>query len=82
MSSVATPVNSPSQPTVSKSSPAKRLLRVREAAAYLSVSPWKPRRLVQDGLLPIIQSSEGGAWRVDVRDLDAYIERYNRVEPL
>lgn len=61
---------------------ARRLFRTREAAQYLSVSPWKLRRLVQDGLLPIVQDSEGAAWRVDVRDLDAFIERNKRTAPL
>lgn len=61
---------------------AKRLLRTREAAAYLSVSPWKLRRLIQDGLLPVVQENEGAAWRVDVRDLDAFVERHKRTEPL
>ena len=67
----------PVKPTI-----AKRLLRVREAAHYLGVSPWKLRRLVQDGLLPIVQDRDGGAWRVDMRDLDAFIERHKRSEPL
>lgn len=68
---------------VTRSAPlARRLLRTREAAAYLSVSPWKLRRLVQDGLLPIVQDSEGGAWRVDVSDLDGFIERNKRTAPL
>jgi len=68
---------------VARSSPlAKRLLRTREAAEYLSISAWKLRKLVQDGLLPIVQNSEGGAWRVDMRDLDSFIERHKRAEPL
>jgi len=71
-----------SQPAITKPSLAKRLLRVREAAEYLSISPWKLRRLIQDGLLPIVQASEGGAWRVDVRDLDVFIERNKRTELL
>jgi excisionase family DNA binding protein len=71
-----------SQPAITKPSLAKRLLRVREAAEYLSLSRWKLRRLVQDGLLPIVQDSEGGSWRVDVRDLDSFIERNKRSEPL
>lgn len=58
------------------------MLRTKEAAAYLSVSPWKLRRLVQDGLLPIVQENEGTAWRVDVRDLDGFIERNKRTAPL
>lgn len=69
------------KPPIARPSLSKRLLRVREAAEYLSLSPWKLRRLVQDGLLPIVQSSEGGAWRVDMRDLDAFIDRNKRTEP-
>jgi len=61
---------------------AKRLLRVREAAHYLNVSPWKLRRLVQEGLLPLVQDRESEPWRVDLLDLDAYIERHKRSEPL
>jgi excisionase family DNA binding protein len=60
----------------------RRLLRTKEAAEYLSVSPWKLRKLVQDGQLPIVQDSDGAAWRVDIRDLDAFIERNKRVRPL
>jgi excisionase family DNA binding protein len=71
-----------SQPANNKPSMAKRLLRIREAAEYLSLSPWKLRRLVQDGQLPLVQACEGGAWRVDVRDLDAFIERNKRTELL
>ena len=65
-----------------KPSFAKRLLRIREAAEYLSLSPWKLRRLIQDGRLPIVQASEGGAWRIEVRDLDSFIERHKTTEPL
>jgi excisionase family DNA binding protein len=72
--------NPATHPALNK--PAKRLLRVREAADYLSVSPWKLRRLAQDGHLPIVQASEGGAWRVDVRDLDSFIERHKTTEPI
>jgi excisionase family DNA binding protein len=70
-------------PNGTRSAPlGRRLLRTREAAQYLSVSPWKLRKLVQDGLLPVVQASEGGAWRVDVRDLDSFIERNKRTEPV
>ena len=70
-------------PNVTRSAAlARRLLRVREAAQYLSISPWKLRKLVQDGLLPIVQENEGAAWRVDVRDLDGFIERNKRTAPL
>jgi excisionase family DNA binding protein len=59
----------------------RRLLRTREAAEYLSVSPWKLRRLVQDGLLPIVQDREGAAWRVDLRDLDASLSAIRELNP-
>ena len=78
----AKPRSASSQLTLSKQNIAKRLLRVREAAEYLSLSPWKLRRLIQDGRLPIVQASEGGAWRVDVRDLDSFIEGNKRTESL
>jgi excisionase family DNA binding protein len=80
MSTVTSPNASPSEHTKAKPILGKRLLRVREAAEYVSVSPWKLRRLVQDGLLPIVQDRDGGAWRVDVRDLDSFIERHKRTE--
>jgi excisionase family DNA binding protein len=52
-----------------------RVLKVKEAAQYLGVSPWKIRRLVSRGL-PYIQDGEGNsAWRFDLKDLDAWIER-------
>jgi excisionase family DNA binding protein len=63
---------------VSKESPkARRLLRVAEAADYLSVSRWQLRGIVQRGDLPIIKPSNGdhAPWLVDVRDLDAWVER-------
>lgn len=60
----------------------KRLLRTREAAEYLSLSPWKVRRLIQDGRLPVVQDGEGAPFLLDVRDLDEYIERNKRVCPL
>jgi excisionase family DNA binding protein len=64
------------------SAPRRRLLRTREAAQYLSISPWKLRRLVQDGLLPVVQENEGAAWRIDMWDLDRFIERNKRTAPL
>jgi len=54
------------------------LLRTRAAAAYLGASPWKIRRLVQDGHLPYVSDSERGGWWFDIRDLDKYIEANKR----
>jgi excisionase family DNA binding protein len=52
----------------------RRLLRTRQAAAYLSMSEWKLRRLIQTEIIPFVQDQRGGPFLVDVRDLDAYIE--------
>lgn len=69
-----------SQPTSAKA--IKRLLCVKEAAAYLGFSPWKVRQLVHDHLLPLVHSKERGAGRIDVRDLDSYVELHKRSEPI
>jgi hypothetical protein len=52
----------------------RRLLRTKQAPAYLSMSEWKLRRLIQNAIFPIVQDHEGGPFLLDVRDLDAYIE--------
>jgi hypothetical protein len=36
----------------------RRLVRTREAAAYLSMSDWKLRRLIQEGTFPVVQDHE------------------------
>ena len=63
-----------------ESSVTKRLLRLRPASEYLSVSPAKLREIVQREGLPVIQLSENGhaPWLLDVRDLDAWVERTKR----
>ncbi len=53
---------------------ARRLLRLREAAQYLSVSPWKLRHIIQSGELPIVKYKENAPWLLDVRDLDGWVE--------
>jgi len=54
-----------------------RLLRLKDSAKYLSVSPATLRRLVQQGLIPVIRVSDGNTvpWLIDSRDLDQFIER-------
>jgi excisionase family DNA binding protein len=59
----------------------RRLLRTKEAAQYLGMSPGKLRRLAQGGELPIIQHDEHGPWLYDLRDLDEHIERSKRRLP-
>ncbi len=55
-----------------------RLLRLKSACEYLSLSPWKLRRLIQEGRLPVVQDCEGGPFLLDVRDLDGFVERNKR----
>jgi len=55
------------------------LLRLKAAADYLSLSPWKLRQLIQCGRLPVVQDGDGSPFLLDVRDLDAYVERSKRV---
>jgi excisionase family DNA binding protein len=59
--------------------PSRRLLRLKAAAEYLSLSPWKVRSLIQAGRLPVVQDSEGSPFLLDVRDLDGYVERNKRI---
>lgn len=58
----------------------KRLLRLKPAAAYLSISPAKLRAIIQNEGLPVIQLAESGhaPWLLDVRDLDGWVERSKR----
>jgi hypothetical protein len=48
--------------TTSMPTPARirRLLPTRDAAAYLSVSPWQLRNLVHTGQILVVQGVEGG----------------------
>jgi excisionase family DNA binding protein len=57
--------------------PGRRALRLRAAAQYLSVSPRTIRTLIQRGELSIIRicENEHAPWLVDLKDLDALIER-------
>jgi excisionase family DNA binding protein len=62
--------------------PRRRLLRTKQAAEYLSLSPWKLRQLIAYGQLPVVQAEEGAPFLLDIRDLDGYIERNKRTSPL
>lgn len=59
----------------------RRLLRLEEAATYLSCSPTQIRQLIDCGL-PILlygdDTSDGRNARVDLRDLDKVIEKCKR----
>ncbi len=58
---------------------AKRLLRTRQAAAYLSLSAWKLRSLVADGQLPVVQADDSSPFLFDVQDLDNWTEQHKRI---
>lgn len=51
----------------------KRLYSLPEAATYLGRSTWSVRRLIWSGELPQVRA--GGRVHVDLRDMDAFIER-------
>jgi hypothetical protein len=52
----------------------RRLLKLKGAAEYLSMSPWKLRQLIWAGKLPVVQDQEGGPFWLDQKDLDHYVE--------
>jgi excisionase family DNA binding protein len=52
-----------------------RLLTLEDVATYLNVSAAQAYSLVRSGELPAIKLGGRGVWRVDRRELDAYIER-------
>jgi excisionase family DNA binding protein len=52
-----------------------RLLRLRPAARYLSVSTATLRREIQAGRIPYIQLNDHSPWLVAVSDLEQWIER-------
>ena len=55
---------------------ARRLIRLREAAQYLSLSTWKLRSVIQSGELPIVKYNDNAPWLLDMRDLDGWIDRH------
>ena len=55
-----------------------RLLRTKDAAKYLSVSPWALRNLVRADKIPIVSLGEA-VWRFDVQDLDKFIETHKQI---
>lgn len=60
----------------------RRLVRLKDAAHYLSLSPWKLRRLIWEGRLPVVQDCEGSPFLFDRHDLDSYIDANKRNFPL
>jgi excisionase family DNA binding protein len=52
-----------------------RLLTLEDVATYLNVSASQAYALVRSGKLPGIKLGGRGVWRVDRKELDAYVER-------
>jgi excisionase family DNA binding protein len=50
------------------------MLKTNDAAAYLGISPWKLRNLVQSGEIGYIPSDSTSPWLFDKQDLDRWIE--------
>jgi hypothetical protein len=57
----------------------RRLMRLREAAQYLCLSPWKLRHIIQSGQLPIVRYNDNAPWLLDVRDLDGWVDRNKQI---
>jgi hypothetical protein len=51
-----------------------RMLKTNDAAAYLSISPWKLRNLVQSGEVSYIPGDGTSPWLFDKLELDRWIE--------
>lgn len=52
----------------------KRLLTIKEAAQYLSLSVYSVREMIWGGALPYIKREGGRKYLLDIRDLDAFID--------
>ncbi len=59
-----------------RTEPQRRLLRLKAAAVYLSLSAGTLRTIIQRGELPIIRYGDNAPWLLDRADLDAWIERH------
>ncbi len=59
--------------------PRQRLYCVKDAAAYLGRTVWGVRELIWAHELPVITSGRGGKQYIDVRDMDAWIEKNKSV---
>jgi len=54
----------------------KRLMRLKEAANYVSLSPGKLRAIIQRDEIRIVRYGEHAPWLIDIRDLDAWIDQH------
>ena len=56
-----------------------RLLTVKRAAEWLGLTAWALRERIWEGQIPVVQFVDGGKMWVDVKDLEALIQRHKRV---
>jgi excisionase family DNA binding protein len=63
-------------PQVERLAIAPRLLRLRDAAEYLSMGTKALRQLIHSRKLPYVQLDKNSPFLVDRRDLDKFIERH------
>ncbi len=71
--------NSLASVTQTRPKPARRLLRLREAALYIGMSVWKLRQIIQAGEIPVVQYGPNSPWLVDQSDLDRWVERHKQI---
>jgi excisionase family DNA binding protein len=62
--------------TVERRTIAPRLLRLKDAAEYLSMGTKALRHLINSKKLPYVQLGLNSPFLIDVRDLDKFIERH------
>jgi excisionase family DNA binding protein len=55
-----------------------RFLTLEDVATYLNVSVQQVYSLVRSGDLPAIKIGGRGVWRVDINQLEAYVERLHQ----
>jgi hypothetical protein len=61
------------------SKPSRRLLKLKAAAEYLSLSAGTLRGFIQGGQIPIVTYGPNTPWLVDVRDLDTWVDRHKEI---
>jgi excisionase family DNA binding protein len=64
-----------SETSRSRSGIEPRFLKLEDVAIYLNVSVAQAYALVRSGELPAMKVGGRGQWRIDKRQLEAYIER-------
>lgn len=77
MSSTFTPTACPSCDSLVRGTPPP-LLRLKEAAAYLSVSTWTMRQMVRRGEVAFIQRTPYSPLLFEQADLEAWKDKHKR----